>query len=203
LPASGTLKMTVHYYNSLPGAQAEKDASGVEVCITTKKRPKTSAIMPFAANPVVPANSEVESSSTCTVRASQPIHIITSSPHMHGLGVHAKLTVQRAGGQTEVIHDKPFNFEEQTTHAIDFVVNDGDRITTTCVYDNTTSRNVGFGTKTEDEMCFNFAQYYPMCGMTCTQGDPIAELWSQSQGAGCPGTAGASGGGLFGGLLGN
>jgi hypothetical protein len=188
LPASGSLRMTVHYYNALTGAKTEADASGVEVCVTKKKRTHTAAVMPFAANPSVPANSpRVENSSTCTVSgASQPVHIITSSPHMHGLGIHAKLVVQRANGTTEIVHDKAFNFEEQTTYPIDFVVNNGDKITTTCVYKNTTSRAVSFGTKTEEEMCFNFALYYPMCGMTCTQGDILAAAWSISQGGGCP-----------------
>lgn len=202
MPATGQMKMTVHYYNALPGAVAEKDASGVEVCITKKKRPKTAAVMPFAANPVVPGNTQrIENSSTCTVQSSQPVHIITSSPHMHKLGIHAKLTVQRANGKTEVIHDKTFNFEEQTTYPIDFVVNNGDKITTTCVYRNMSGASVAFGTNTEDEMCFNFALYYPMCGMSCTQEDPAAALWSLSQGGGCP-QAGGGGGGLLGGLLG-
>ena len=105
---------------------------------------------------------------------------------MHGLGVHAKLTIQRANGMTEVVHDKPFNFEEQTTWPVDVKLNNGDRVTTTCVYTNTKNTAVAFGTKTEDEMCFNFAQYYPMCGMTCDEEDPLALVWQVSQGGGCP-----------------
>jgi hypothetical protein len=215
LPGTGQLKMTVHYYNANAGAKTEQDRSGVEICITKKKRPKTAAVMPFAANPVVPANTpSVEASSTCTVTSSEPVHIITSSPHAHQLGIHAKFTVQRANGQTEVIHDKPFNFEEQTTWPIDFVVNNGDRVTTTCVYRNMSNRSVAFGTNTEDEMCFNFALYYPMCAMSCTQEDPLAALWSLSQGGGCPqggglggllgggGATGGGAGGFLGGLLG-
>jgi hypothetical protein len=209
LPGSGQLKMTVHYYNANAGAKMEQDRSGVEICITKKKRPKTAAVMPFAANPVVPANTpSVEASSTCTVSSAEPIHIITSSPHAHQLGIHAKFTVQRANGQTEVIHDKPFNFEEQTTWPIDFVVNNGDRVTTTCVYRNMTNRAVSFGTNTQDEMCFNFALYYPMCAMSCLQEDPLAAAWSLTQGGGCPegGAIGGllgGGGGFIGGLLGN
>src|SRR5690606_40152307 len=80
-------------------------------------------------------------------------------------------------------------------------LNNGDRVTTTCVYKNTTSRSVSFGTNTEDEMCFNFALYYPMCGMSCTQEDPLAAVWSLSQGGGCPSSGGGAGsGGLLGGL---
>ena len=187
LPATGSMRMTVHYYNVGAGAKAELDGSGVEICVTKKKRPKTAAIMPFAANPVVPANGQnVEIKSTCTVQSSQPVTIITSSPHMHGLGVHAKFVITRANGMVETMHDKPFNFEEQTTHSVNYTLNNGDRVTTTCVYKNPNNRSVSFGTNTEDEMCFNFSMYYPMCGMTCTQEDPLAAVWSLSQGGGCP-----------------
>jgi len=195
MPVSGTLKMTVHYYNE-DGTGQEQDASGVEVCLASKARPKTAAIMPFAANPVVPAGAnKLEIKSTCTVQSTEPITIITSSPHMHNLGVHAKFSVQRANGQTEVMHDKSFNFEEQTTWGINTVVNNGDRVTTTCVYTNDTARRVSFGTNTEDEMCFNFALYYPMCAMTCVPDDPLAAVYHLSQGGGCPAPGGASGSG--------
>jgi cytochrome c5 len=211
MPASGQLKMTVHYYNE-DGTGQEQDESGVEVCLTKKPRPKTAAVMPFAANPVVPAGAnKLEIKSTCTVQAKEPVTIITSSPHMHGLGVGAKFSVQRANGQTEVMHDKPFNFEEQTTYGINTTVNNGDRITTTCVYSNSTNARVSFGTNTEDEMCFNFALYYPMCAMTCVPDDPLAAVYPLSQGGGCPapggagaapGGAGGAGRGGLGGLLG-
>ena len=160
--------------------------------------------MPFAANPVVPAGSDrLEIKSTCTVRSSEPATIITSSPHMHELGVGAKLSVQRTDGTTEVIHDKSFNFEEQTTWPISVEVKNGDRVTTTCVYSNDSNRSVGFGLDTEDEMCFNFALYYPMCGMTCVPDDPLAAVYQATQGGGCPAPGGSGGSGIFGGLLGN
>jgi hypothetical protein len=187
MPASGTLKLTSHYYNALAGAKAEMDASGVEICVTKKKRPKTAFTMPFAANPNVPANSQnVENKDTCTVQSTEPVHLITSSPHMHKLGVHAKFTVQRADGKVEVIHDLPFNFEEQTTRAIDVVLNNGDKVTTTCVYSNPSNKAVAFGTNTDQEMCFNFALYYPMCAMKCTPTDLFASVVHGTQGAGCP-----------------
>jgi len=187
MPASGSLKLTAHYFNALPGAKAETDASGVEVCVSKKKRPKTAFTMPFAANPSIPANAQnLENADTCTVQSTEPVHLITSSPHMHKLGVHAKFTVQRGDGKVEVIHDLPFNFEEQTTRNIDVVLNNGDKVTTTCVYTNTTNQSVGFGQKTDQEMCFNFSLYYPMCAMKCTPSNFFAAAIHSSQGAGCP-----------------
>jgi hypothetical protein len=187
MPANGTLKLTAHYYNALPDAKTEMDTSGVEVCVTKTKRPKTAFTMPFAANPSIPANSQrVENTDTCTVQSSEPVHLITSSPHMHKLGVHAKFTVQRTDGTVEVIHDLPFNFEEQTTRGIDVVLNNGDKVTTTCIYSNPTNRAVAFGQNTDQEMCFNFALYYPMCAMRCAPTNLFASVVHLTQGAGCP-----------------
>jgi hypothetical protein len=48
------------------------------------------------------------------------------------------------------------------------IVETGGTITTTCVYTNTTNRNVTFGMNTEDEMCFNFALYWPKGALGCS-----------------------------------
>jgi hypothetical protein len=189
-PASaGQLKMTVHYYNMGADAKDQPDGSGVEVCVTrTKKRANTAAVMPFTAFPMILPNTPMtENTATCTVKSTKPVTLITSSPHAHGLGIHAKLVVKRANGMTEVVHDKPFNFEEQTTYPINVVLNNGDRVTTTCIYRNSPNLVI-FGFNTEEEMCFNFAQYYPMCGMTCAPDDPAAGVIHSNQGGGCPGS---------------
>jgi mono/diheme cytochrome c family protein len=187
MPASGTLKMTVHYNNKSAGAKTEKDNSGVEVCVTRTKRKNTAFTYPFTASATAPAGRMVSNVNTCTVQTSLPeIHLVTSSPHMHKLGVAAKFEVIHADGTTEVITDKPFNFEEQTDEVIDVVVKNGDKISTTCTYKNDGNATVSFGQNTDQEMCFNFSLYYPMCGMRCTGGDPIAAAISSSQGGGCP-----------------
>jgi hypothetical protein len=192
MPGKGnTLKLTVHY-NSMSATAEEQDGSGVEVCITKKPRKNTAFTFPFAANPDIPANAPMTvNASTCTVTSSAPVHLITSSPHMHKRGMGAKFEITRANGMKEVVQDTPFNFEEQITTGVDFVLNNGDKVTTTCIYKNTGGPATSFGTSTEQEMCFNFALYYPMCGMTCTQSDLLANVWQASQGNGCP-----TGGGL-------
>jgi hypothetical protein len=35
------------------------------------------------------------------------------------------------------------------------------------IYTNTTGRDVNFGQNTSDEMCFNFAAYYPRGALSC------------------------------------
>jgi hypothetical protein len=41
------------------------------------------------------------------------------------------------------------------------VMHAGDRITSTCTFENTTTGNVAFGQSTHKEMCYQFAFAYP------------------------------------------
>ena len=66
-------------------------------------------------------------------------------------------------------HYKDFNFEEQTTYALmpPIVVESGDKVITTCTFDNDTDQTITFGENTGNEMCFNFAIVEPMDGLNC------------------------------------
>lgn len=208
MPTSGQLKMTVHYYNK-GNPSPEPDASGVKLCITRTPRDMTSSVFPFIAPSSAPARRRTTNTDTCTVRLTdpnQPVFLLSSSPHMHQLGVAAKLEVIRTDGTVEVLHDRPFDFEDQASYPYDEPVqlNNGDKVRTTCVYQNDTNQSVSFGEGSYDEMCFNFSGYYPACGMTCTASTSLEQIIAGSQGNGCPaglgGTSG-SGSGFFGGLF--
>jgi mono/diheme cytochrome c family protein len=193
MPKQGQLKLEIHYYNT-GNQKAELDQSGVEICITRTPRKNVATTFPFSASATAPAGQRHTSEYLCTVDAKEPVHLFTSAPHMHKLGVHAKLEILRKGGKTELVHDLPFDFHDQNDYPIDFVLNDGDQVKTTCVYENQTTRNVSFGTSSDAEMCFNFAMYYPLCAFSCAGSNPLIELIKQSQGNGCPTTASGSGG---------
>jgi hypothetical protein len=50
------------------------------------------------------------------------------------------------------------------------VVNPGDMLRTTCVFDNLSEDMVTFGERTEDEMCFNFIAAYPAGAIATERG---------------------------------
>ena len=52
----------------------------------------------------------------------------------------------------------------------EIVLNPGDVVTTQCVYDNPTTKNVYFGESTTSEMCFIMATYYPKGVFSCKGG---------------------------------
>jgi hypothetical protein len=174
----GQLTLDMHYYNLMNG-QAEPDRSGVEICVLKPEhfRKNTAAVYgrfaQFSIN--LPAHSkDMDVTGTCTVGGNTPVTLLSASPHAHTFATHMKFSVQKASGETIVMHDKPFDFMEQTTYALEkpVVLNAGDKVITTCTFSNTSDATVTFGENTGNEMCFNFATYYPMGMLSCTSGFP-------------------------------
>jgi hypothetical protein len=90
------------------------------------------------------------------------IHIINVWPHMHKTARRMKITINRANGTKEVLHDQPFDFNNQLAYPKpDIVLHGGDTMETRCYYDNNTSAEVHFGERTQDEMCYGFVTAWP------------------------------------------
>jgi cytochrome c5 len=173
---AGSLRLDMHYYNV--GGGATQDRSGVSICVVkgSKLRPNVAAVTMGLTSfgPILaPANKRGHNAtSSCRVTSARPVTILTASPHAHKYATHMKFTVRKANGREIVMHDMPFKFGEQASYALNppVVVENGDTITTTCTFDNNTNRNITFGESTENEMCFNFAMYYPKGGLNCGLG---------------------------------
>ena len=142
--------LEVHYNSSDPTA---RDASGLEICVSDQP-PQNEAIISWLGSDAINGTS---ATGTCAPRASESIHIIAGTPHMHLKGSHMKVTINRAAGNEEVVHDEPFSFENQRGYAEDIRLEAGDSITTTCSY----SSPARFGKGTNEEMCYWFALAYP------------------------------------------
>jgi hypothetical protein len=169
--ASAMFRLEVHYFNTNAGATNEVDASGVEFCTTSHKRPAEAAIHWMGTTNVnVAANGMTTIKSTCKPQiTSGPVHLISLSSHMHKTGVHSTAVLKRAdGGPSVTLIDDPFSFMEQAGYteprdgsAPDVLINAGDSIDVSCTYDNKTGQAKRFGSNTEDEMCFFYAMAWP------------------------------------------
>jgi hypothetical protein len=80
---------------------------------------------------------------------------------MHRLGRRMHAEVHHPDGTIDPLFDRPFDFNSQLQVDTPYVVKPGDFISTTCNYQNDTQSKVGFGERTQDEMCFNFTVAYP------------------------------------------
>jgi hypothetical protein len=172
-----SLRLDMHYYNTA-GRTSEPDRSGVAICVVKGKnlRPKSAGIvMGFTALSAVlaPANTRGhKATASCTARTTEPVYLLTASPHAHKYARHMKFSVKKANGQEIVMHDHPFAFGEQGTYGLspEVILETGDVVTTSCTFSNPTSRNVTFGESTDSEMCFNFAAFYPKGALRCGGG---------------------------------
>lgn len=195
-----SMYLDVHYYNRT--GQAQEDASGVEVCIVKGKnlRPNPAGItMGFSqiVFSIPPAAKNYSVRGECTIRANQPIHLMSASPHAHKLARRMVFTAVKKSGGTINMLDAPFLFGEQASYPLEkeIILESGDKVITECLMSNDSSREVTFGESNDTEMCFNFASYYPVGGFCCE------EIGLESCLFGGPGGA-SDAGGLIGGILG-
>jgi len=148
------LTLEIHYNN--PSAVVEPDSSGVQVCVTHNPRPNVAGLHWLGTDLVFTLGAG-EVSGVCTPTSTEPIHILTSWPHMHLLGTHMKTQITRADGSLEMLHDAPFDFNYQISYDTPAVIMPGDVLTTTCTYSGAAT----FGPGTSSEMCYNFVLAYP------------------------------------------
>jgi Copper type II ascorbate-dependent monooxygenase, C-terminal domain len=97
-----------------------------------------------------------------------PLKLYATTMHMHQLGQSARLEVERPDGSKSCAVDIPkWDFHWQLAYSLKepIVINPGDKLKVTCVYDNTAqnqplingtqaqSKTRNWGTRTQDEMC--------------------------------------------------
>jgi hypothetical protein len=173
-----SMYLDMHYYN-LEGASELLDRSGVEVCVLKKAnfRPNVASVFrsfgsvggsDFILAPAATRNHDEEGK--CTVRATQPVRLLTAAAHAHTYAVHMKFTVKKADGRVISMHDAPFSFDAQGSHLLpeEVILETGDVVSTICTYSNLSNTNIFVGESTTSEMCFNFAVYYPMGALGCS-----------------------------------
>jgi hypothetical protein len=157
------MTLEFHYYNTT--GKAQPDRSGARICATTKT-PANIATLTWLGteNISIPAHGMATAKGNCTPGGgsqTQDIHLLFSSPHMHKLGTHMTTVLNRKGGQSEMVVDMPFAFNDQRQYPANNIVHPGDTLTTTCTYMNTTASAASFGESTTSEMCYNFVLSYP------------------------------------------
>ncbi|HKU40635.1 MAG TPA: hypothetical protein VJR89_20885 [Polyangiales bacterium] len=169
--AKAFIELQIHY-NNVTGTPNSRVA--VDICATSKMRPNTAAVhwlgfenalqaVPLdALGPDFQPNLDNQGGgiATGTCKAKQRTRVLWMAPHMHERGRHAKIEFMRKSG-TQVVHDAPFSFMEQTAFFYDDLWLDaGDTVRTTCTWEN--EQKVVFGFASNQEMCFVYTLAYPV-----------------------------------------
>lgn len=166
LPSSGKIMVQWHHYNHTNAPQM--DGSKVQICTVPPGARPNEAGLTFLGTenfngPIGMPPGMHDFGGTCLNDSGAPITILGFTPHMHTIGIHMKSEVMRAAGGTEVVFDKPFQFDYQVNYMMDppIVLQPGDSIKSTCTFLNDSGGNVAFGQSTGQEMCYQFALAYP------------------------------------------
>lgn len=162
------------HYNNVARASDQVDRSGVRLCATTEPRENIAAVHWLGTENITLPPGESEAGSTCAPDLDQTVTLLSLTPHMHQLGSHARVVLERANGSEEMLLDEPFEFSNQVAYALGggqgIELRPGDSITSTCTWNNTTGGFTSFGEGTSDEMCYMFLTAYPG-GLLNTGGD--------------------------------
>lgn len=162
LPAPGTMiQVQWHFYN--PTGQVQQDGTVVQVCtVPAGSRPKTASMTWLGTEnlggPFGMGQGTQEFSGTCNNDSGADINIVMFWPHMHKLGRNMRSSINGVD-----VFNKPFQHKDQIQYPMEpqIVLKPGESIVSTCTFMNDTGRSVGFGSSSDQEMCFQFAYAYP------------------------------------------
>lgn len=152
--------LEIHYNNVARHADA-RDSSGVRLCATRTPQPKLAAVHWLGTENIFLLPGQSNAGSTCAPEVEEPVHILRITPHMHQLGVHSSMVLERANGSEETLLDEPFDFNSQTSYESNAVLQPGDRLRATCSWNNDSGGLTTFGPSSDDEMCYLFTLAYP------------------------------------------
>lgn len=166
-PSDAVFILELHYNNVARYTDAV-DQSGVRICATSTPQEHTAAVHWLGTENIFLFPGESSGGSTCS--PTEPVTILGVTPHMHELGRHTRMIINRADGTQETLLDKPFDFNTQIGYDTPAKLMPGDTISSTCTWNNTSGAITTFGEATGNEMCYLFTLAYPV-GALDTGGD--------------------------------
>jgi len=158
IAAGTTLGLQLHIYNT--GDDELSGTSGIEIYEVDPSTltDEVDLFLPGPKDLDIPPNVS-STTGTCTLNA--PQNLFAVFPHMHQWGVHLK-TVLNINGTDMTLHDDDYQFEHQAVETFTpIAMNAGDKITTTCTWNNTTGANLVYGESSDTEMCYSIMYRWP------------------------------------------
>jgi hypothetical protein len=96
------------------------------------------------------------------MNSSDPVHVLSITPHMHQYGTHFTVQALHSNGTTTALFDRPFDVTVQAWVETVTDIQLGDSLRTPCTYSNTSGALVPYGSPFGGgEMCYGFVLHYP------------------------------------------
>jgi hypothetical protein len=170
IAAGEQLRMNLHLFNI--GKSVLRGTSGMRVKVTPKEQVQSEAEVRLVGplNLTIPRGQVVQTGK-CTFQNMATVFSVV--PHMHQLGVHAKIVAHSSLAGDKVLFDGAYDFTHQYVYPVDeFVMAAGDNVSVECTYLNTTDETVMWGDSSLAEMCFAGVGVYPSVdsgGIPCSE----------------------------------
>jgi hypothetical protein len=158
---TGTRRLVVqaHVLRLAPGEAA---AAALHLCGAATAPAHLAAWMPMSA-PVPAIRPHQEETSTATCAVSGDLHAVLGWAHMHRIGSAFHSAVLPAQGPRRPLMDvDPWDFADQRLYPLDAAIALGDRIETTCVWQNPSADYVLYGPSVTNEMCNQALVVWPL-----------------------------------------
>jgi hypothetical protein len=154
---SDRLLMQVHYHKDA-NVTPSPDTTSVDLFFAKSTMPEHAYVV-WSGTPLftIPANTTGYAvNSTCTVNGNWKV--LGIAPHMHQHATKFTSNLTMAGANQCLMNIQHWDFGWQGGYFLQTPLNlvSGDKIATTCTYDNSTGSQIKFGEATTDEMCFGF-----------------------------------------------
>jgi hypothetical protein len=162
IPDSELIMVQWHMYNYT--GMPQEDGTAVQICtVPIDARPNLAGITFLGTEALNIPPGEADFTTSCTNNSGGDVTVIGFTPHMHLIGTNMKTELEHEDGTVDTIFDKPFDFDYQVGYLLDEreVVKPGETLITTCSFFNDTGSTVSFGQSTNQEMCYQYAAYYP------------------------------------------
>jgi hypothetical protein len=165
--------LQMHYYNSFDGADQATDHTAYGLVLADEPGRAVTTLPLGPTSFRIPAGAEAHSESSTIDWSYGSYDILAVWPHMHLFGSGFSQTLTHAdGAETCLLQQDDWDIHSQVTAPyLDTIpLRNGDRITTTCTWDNSPAnqplpgeqpKTVNFGEGTGDEMCFGFTYISP------------------------------------------
>jgi hypothetical protein len=166
LPA-GTQRLVIEAHTLRVGSGVPRSAS-VTLCAGPASPTNLAAVIGMSVSvPAIRPRHVETSQGTCVL--SGAVHLFSVWPHMHLIGQEVSVSLLGAdAGTTSLVDVKPWNFLAQSRYPLDVDVVAGDRVQTTCIWNNTSDSYVLPGLLTENEMCTAALIAWPAASAACT-----------------------------------
>lgn len=159
IAAGEQVRMNLHLFNISKDVLHGKSGMRVKVIPKEQVRSEAEVRLVGPLNLSIPRGKVVQEGK-CTFQKAATVFAV--GPHMHQLGVYAKIVAHSSVAGDKVLFDGTYDFTHQYVYPVKEVpLAAGDTLSVECTYQNTTDQTVMWGDSTLAEMCFAGVSVYP------------------------------------------